>query len=64
MLLSDDSSGRHETDKDDSNNHIPKTRPIHKTSNGSGQVTGGDYRKNICGYITKKIIREFLSKEF
>lgn len=23
-----------------------------------------DYRKNICGYITKKVIREFTSAEY
>jgi hypothetical protein len=23
-----------------------------------------DYKKNICGYITKKIIREFTSTDF
>ena len=23
-----------------------------------------DYRKNICGYITKKIIREFVSPNY
>lgn len=23
-----------------------------------------DYEKNICGYITKKIIREFVSKNY
>lgn len=23
-----------------------------------------DYRKNICGYITKKIIREFVNETF
>lgn len=29
-----------------------------------GKGSKADYRKNICGYITKKIIREFINHHF
>jgi hypothetical protein len=35
-----------------------------KTKRKKAKKANSDYKKNICGYITKKIIREFIGKNF
>ena len=47
-------------DKDSSS----KTKVFKKTIKKSKSRMNRDYQKNICGYITKKIIREFGSDTY
>lgn len=54
----------------------PRKRILKTKVNGSGfqfcrklkknkkKKNASDYRKNICGYITKKVIREFTSQTY
>ena len=42
----------------------PKVNVFKKKTKRIKKKTTCDYKKNICGYITKKIIREFVSDTF
>lgn len=47
------------TIKNDSTEFDPQ-----KINGKKGKKNNSDYKKNICGYITKKIVREFIGKNF
>ena len=43
----------------------PKTLKIFKKKDKKKKIKGEcDYKKNICGYITKKILREFAGPSY
>ena len=45
-------------------NESKETQKCFKTEKRISKKNKPDYNKNICGYITKKIIREFISRTF
>jgi hypothetical protein len=46
------------------NNRRKRDLRLHNKIKKNKKKNPVDYKKNICGYITKKIIREFTSTDF